>query len=1146
MKLFSIFMLFFVLGTHATSYSQKQRVSLNLKQCDINTLFQEIWKQTGLRFVYNEKDVADLQRLDIQATQETVKEVLDNIFRDTPLQCKMESDVIYITSLPSTPQTKKEMVKLTGTVKDKTGSPLPGVTVFLGDSNIGTSTDIYGHYQLSILKGETVEIVYSFIGMKKVTYTFSAETDMKHDVLMVEDNVKLQDVVVIGYGAKSKRDVTSSISSVKSEDLEKFANGTTTFDNMLGGAIKGVLVTQHSGEPGNKATINVRGITSPVSGSSNEPLYVIDGVPFFLQSGVANINPLTTISPNDIESIDVLKDAAATAIYGSRGANGVVIINTKNGRRNEKMTISAGYTLTAGNPIKKYDALNTAEFKEVQDLLIRNSVEAYNKGQISDDYWYGWVDYAASTLGNISTNESGKLVYGGLNQDAFGTTDTDWQKEILNKNALTHQYSLGIRGGSSATSWAFSFNATDQEGLFIRDDMQSYGTRLSLDSDISKRFKAGASLNYSYSKRLSGRNTDQMYEYTRAWLVRPDVPIYDKDGELVRMDNLDGASTSPNPVAEYKGTYRSYSNQFIGSSYLSAKILDNLKITGDINIALFDSHNYTFSPLVTQYVYTGFEDETYSNASDGRSRVANTSINFRADYELQRNGHKLNLMAGYGWDRNFYESLGLSFRKFPDDDILNNIASAGECDMKYANESKVKTGLNSIYARASYNYLDKYLAELNFRTDVSSKFGPGNRRAYFPALSLGWRISSENFMADIEKIDDIKLRFSYGQTGSTNIDDFLYRQFFESGGAYYKLNTIVPSSSLPNLDVKWEMTTEYNGGIDFAFFERRLFGSIDGYYRFTDGALCPSPFPSESGASSYYSNLIDLSNKGLEVEIGGDIIRSKEVTWTSKFNISFNRNKIEKLNGATLWPGDVDSFIEGYPSGSMKGYVVEKIFQDQKEVDALNANAVKKGYPYYQASGTSVGDYKFKDLNHDGRINSDDREVIATSEPKFFGGFFNSVSYKNFNLSFVFQFSQGAKAELGTLREDMGGTIGKSIYRETFRNTWTPEHTDAKYARLVSTDPNYNSRTSDKYVFETSYLRLKNIGLSYSVPQNLLRQFNIQSVVLFANASNIWTLTKWPGLDPEMTSNITLSRYTQNNDMYPLSKNFTVGVKIEF
>ena len=1146
MKLFSIFMLVFTLGGFASGYSQKQVVTLNLKQCDVNTLLQEIWKQTGLRFVYNEQDVARLKRFDVNAQQKQVDEILDHIFKNTPYQCAYESDVIYITPRPvgDLPQVKQERVKLSGNIKDKNGNVLPGVTVFIGNSDIGTSSDINGNYQLAILKGNAVEIVYSFIGMKKVTYNFTATEDVRHNVVMEEDQVELQDVVVIGYGSKSARNLTSSVSSVKAKDLEKYANGATTFDNMPGGAVKGVLVNQNSGEPGAKATLNIRGITSPLkSQNNNEPLYVVDGVPFFVERSLNMLNPLSTLSPNDIESIDVLKDAAATAIYGSRGANGVVIIKTKDGHRNEQMKISLGYTLSVGNQIKKFKPLNTAKFKNLQELIIKNTLGAINKAQITDDnIIYGQIYPAIDYMANTSYDNYGNMIFDGLKDEAFGEENTNWVDETNNKNTLTHMYNLAIRGGGKLSNYSFSFNAIDQEGLFINDDMQRYNSRLSFDSDVSKRFKVGAALGYTMTKRHSGAAGEEM-GITREWNVRPDVPVYDETGELYRID---GTLTwgfpvgLANPVANRQNKNKKESYQFLGNSYLEYKIFNGLKIRGDINISMFQDQYSNYNPLVAQDDRGG---GGMSTLQDDRSKAANTSINFRADYNFQIEDHYFSFMVGYGWDRSFSEYTSHYYMGFPDDEVLNNAGSATETHC--IGDAKSKSALNSIYARASYNYLDKYLAEINFRSDASSKFGPGNQRGYFPSISLGWRMSSENFMADTEKVDDLKLRFSWGQTGSTNIDDFVYRQFYEKDNPYIGQSTLTPGL-LPNPDIKWERTSEFNGGLDYAFFNHRLFGSIDGYYRYTKGALAPSPYPLESGSTSYTSNLIDLSNKGVEIEIGGDIIRTADWTWTSKFNIALNRNKIEKLNGAELSGDNVDTYIEGQPAGVLKGYIVEKIFQNDDEVVTLNKTAVAHGANYYQEKSTGMGDFKYKDLDGNGYIDSKDREVIATPQPKFFGGFFNSVNYKNFNLSFVFQFSQGAKAAVYNMMTDMYGYIGNNIYPELYGKTWSPENPDARYARLVYTDPSKNSRFSDRYIYKTSYLRLKNITFSYNLPQNFLKKINVQSAMLFVSGSNIWTVTQWPGIDPELISSFTTSQMTLNEDPYPLSKTFTLGVKVEF
>lgn len=1165
MKLFSIFMLIFVLGVNATSYSQHHLVSLDLKQCDINTLFQEIWKQTGLRFVYNEKDIKGIQPQDVKAEQQSVEEVLNGIFRDTPYQASFESDVIYITSRPDVPQAQKETVKLSGTVTAPSGQPFPGVTVFLGNTNTGTVTDIDGNYQLSVAKGSRVEITYSFVGMQKVVYDFDALRDTRHDVILREDIIQLQNVVVIGYGTKSKRDVTSSISSVSAKDMEKYNNGTATFDNLLGGAIKGVLVQQSSGTPGSASTINIRGITSPVSGSTNEPLYVIDGVPFFLNKDPNILNPLLTISPNDIKSIDVLKDAAATSIYGSRGANGVIIVNTINGQRNQKMRINAGYTLSVGNPVKKHNPLNRAEFIRLQDQIIRGTIDAVNRGQLdpySLAYAPGFMDQETAEMSRLpyidlgvrqEMDDKGNLVfkYDKINEAYFGKASTNWADEIQNKNAVTHQYNVGMRGGSERTNYSFSFNATNQEGLFINEKLERYGARLALNSDISKRFKTGVSLNYTYTKRNLGSEKYRNVTSTPEWVFRPDVPVKKEDGNWGTGDgtlNQGRPGFLANPVAARGKRNDNNSSQFSGSANLEYKIIDNLKIRGDINISMFNDHGSWFMPT---YAADDFQtpkgQDRENQLLENTSQTTNSSITFRADYDLYIGKHRASFMAGYAWDRLFLENSAYDFAFFPDDEILTNISSAGRCNTYRGGKSL--SGLNSVFARASYNYDEKYLAEVNFRSDVSSKFGPGNKRAYFPAFSLGWRMSQEKFMENLSALSDLKWRFSIGQTGSTNVDDFTYLQFFtrSSQTLYEGKPGIIPSSTYPNNDVKWEMTTEYNGGIDFSFFDYRLFGSIDAYSRFTSGALSPSPFSYETGATTFYSNLMDMSNKGMEFEIGEDIVRNTEVTWTSRFNIAFNRNKVISFNNADLNPWQMEAYEKGKPAGILKGYVVEKIFQTDEEVALLNQKAHEKNpnVDYYQEASTGAGDYKFKDINGDGVINSDDKAIIASPEPQFFGGFLNTVSYKNFNLSVAFQFSKGTKALLDNLRSY--GTLGQSILRERYENTWTPENKEARYARLIYNDPSNNNRTSDRSVFSTSYLRLKNINLSYTVPQTFLRKWNIESAMIFASVSNIWTLTKWPGLDPEvLDTNAGIAGYTRNEDPYPLSKTFSVGVKLEF
>ncbi len=1145
-----------------------QRVTINLKDAAVKQVFAEIRKQTTYNFVYSDDQMDKLKPVTLNVTGETVENVLNRVLEGTPYTYTIEGNSIAIVAKDNVKKEVKE-IRLTGSVKDKDGLPLPGVSVIVKGTTVGVATGIDGNYTLTFAERPDVTLVFSFIGMqtKEVAYTGQKEIN----VVLEEEQVSLGDVVVIGYGTKSKHDVTSSVSSIDADRLNKFSSSATSFDAMLGGAVKGVLVTQNNGAPGAPSKINVRGITSPVAESSNEPLYVIDDVPFFSQQG--SLSPLLVISPNDIESIDILKDAAATAIYGSRGANGVIIVKTKNGSRNEKMTVSAGYSVTVANPVKKYKPLSTNEFAEVQDMILRNSVEAMSsqKGDFigggdridgGDRLGMGsGMEYIGKMTYDIDNQYNPiNIVYDGLLEGAIGDANTNWEKEIRNSDALNQQFNLNISGGGKNMNYSFSYNSVNQDGIYINDGLKRYGARLAVDASVTDRLRSGVTMGYSLSKRRDASSMiDDIY---KPWVMRPDVPVREENGDFAWLDISPAYGTSyagANPVAKRQVDNRIDYYQFIGSAYAEYRILDNLKIRGDFNIASFQSEGSSFIPIIAMDYFSLFENTSQSMRDVSHSNTSNTSINFRADYTLDIKQHRLSFMAGYGWDRTFTNGSSTGYQDFADDKILNNLGSAAA--VTYYSDSKSNNGLNSVYARVGYVYGDRYLAEFNFRSDASSKFGPGNRRGYFPSLSLGWRISNEQFMSKFSRLDDLKLRFSVGQTGSTNIADFVYKQLFGrySNDVWAQKPAILPKGAFPNRNVRWEMTTECNVGVDYSFFDRRLYGSVDAYYRFTDGALTLSPVALETGSQTYYSNLIDLSNKGVEIEVSGDIIRNSDWLWTSSFNIAFNRNKIEDLNGATLASYQIDQFVKGKPAGALLGYVVDGIFQSNDEADKYTYNArIANGLDptdnsiYYQDAMTGAGDYKYRDLTGDGRITKDDRRIIANPEPNFFGGFFNSVSYKNWNLAVVFQFSQGAEVMWNELSMSSLGTLGYSIDRKLYHNTWTSENKDARYARLVTFDPSGNTRYSDRYVFDASYLRLKNITLSYNLPANWLKKIRLETAQLFVSTSNLWTWTNWPGLDPELMGDDVrvgtnpVQQAVFSNDNYPLSKTFTFGVKVSF
>lgn len=1031
-----------------------------------------------------------------------------------------------------------------GRVIDSDGNPLVGVTVQIEGTSYGVITDADGNYILEFPSMAHPKIVFSSIGYKSKSIEFRG---VKEQNMMLElDHVALDDLVVIGYGSKSRKNVTTAISTVSQEQISKLAATTPTLDGLLQGTVKGVLATTANGEPGSSLKLNIRGITSPYpksgKGNNNQPLYVIDGVPTFMED--TGINPLINISPNDIESIDVLKDAAATAIYGSRGANGVVIVKTKNGKRNEKTKVDFGYTFSFSNPIKNYKPLNISEYKNVQDEILRNTVDGMNDGS-SIVGMYGF-DYILNQYGNVSLNEeTGLYTYNGLNESLYGKDNVNWADEVINKNAPTHQYNVAVRGGSNKTNYSFSFNGMNQEGLLLNDRMERYGARLSIDSEINKYITVGGVLDYTYSSRKSGSNDPALGYDNDGWMTRPDLAVRDADGNFQRVDKF-GLYTDTyndaNAVAKLQRKTKYENDQFSGNAYIDIKPVKGLTLHADANISRFIFSNSYFSPKITLPEQLGMEPT--STLAESNYRNTNTSINFRADYKFTlTEAHRFDVMAGYSADRYWSKEHDQAYSGFPNDDILNNASSA--TTVNKPTETYSKSGLNSIYGRLSYDFLSRYLLDFSLRSDESSKFGPGNKRGTFPALSLAWRINQEPFLESVRDIDDLKFRLSWGKTGSTNVSDFSYIQYF-NGNQYGGQSGLTLASTYPNRDIKWEMTTEYNAGVDFTLFNGRLTGSFDIYHRKTDGALAPAPIALEFGIGTYYSNILDLTNNGFEFSIGGDVVRTKDFTYNTMLSISSNRNKITKLNGSTLDMMHQDLYMEGHAMGTVKGYKVAGIYQSQDQISKLNEQAMGKGFGFYQ-DGAAVGDYMFADTNGDGYISEADRTAIANPEPKVFGGWSNTLSYKNFTLSMLFQYQLGGDAYYSTMQESASGAIGMSILREMYGNTWTPERTDAKYAKLMWMPSAYtNTQANDRYVYSNSYFRLRNITLSYTFEPAWLERLHVSGASVFFTATNLFTITDWPGLDPDMAATNAFTKTTETKDVYPMSRSFSFGLKLQF
>ena len=1041
-------------------------------------------------------------------------------------------------------------VVITGSVSDEYGQPLTGAVVIEEGVN-GTVTDGYGNFSIEV-EDTSVPLHFSYLGYQSQEIIPGSRTRL--DVIMLPDKNYLDDVVVIGYGTRDRRSITTSIASVKQDEIEVLAPVATSVQDLLGGAAKGVLVTQNSGEPGAVSNINIRGITSPYPNfntgiANNAPLYVIDGVAQFVDDTQA-INPLQSLSPNEIESIDILKDASATAIYGSRGANGVIIVNTKKGRQGDRMSVEFGYSVSIANPVKTYDPLNNEEYLNVQAEALQGSAAAAQ--ETLNGYNTLMIPYYASILVPYGLDEM-TYEYTGLNKSMFGTASTDWDKLVRNRNAMSHTYYLAVRGGTQKSDYSVSFNGINQEGLYLQDNMQTYNGRISVNTQIVPAIKVGALMNYSYSRRDNSR-MDELYGPTRNYKFAPDIEPYDESGEPTRIDvsvpYMTQGATVASPIGQLAIKNSDEATQVSFSAYTDIRLMQRqyheLKLHADISANIFTSDNSAFEPSSSQVSYPGLPIPTMLTVSDGKT--VNTSINFRLDYDFERDSHSLNAILGYSSDRNSSSNNSASYSGFPDDKVLTQ-PSAAQSYVAGSN-SIYKGGLNSVFARASYNYSGRYFADLSLRADQSSKFGPNNRWAVLPAVSAGWMISEESFMENAYWVNLLKLRLGWGRSGSTNVPDFSYIQYYEintgeGGNIYGDHSAVVLRNLLPNPNLRWEITDEWNIGLDFSLLNDRFYGSVDAYYRYTDGALAPAPHMLESGMSLYYDNVIDVSNRGVEISLGGDIVRTRDFSLSSTVNLSLNRNRVESLNSAQLDDSYQDLIVVGQPTGVVKGYVVDHIAQDISEVQELDAKAQAAGYAYYQGGQLGVGDYIMKDTNDDGRITSDDRVVIASPEPKFFGGWNTRFRWKNLTLSVLFQYSVGSQAVYSAVANDIASPFQESISREVYGNTWTPERTDARYPRLGALLYNYNSMVNDRFVFDASYFRLKNLTLGYALPEKWAAAIHSTGLSVFFTATNLFTVTRWPGIDPETIGSMVVDMGI-NDDPYPLARSFTFGVNLKF
>lgn len=951
-------------------------------------------------------------------------------------------------------------------------------------------------------------LLISYIGYMTKEVKIGKQHSLK--IQLTEDTQNIDEVVVIGYGSVKKSDLTGSVSSVKTAELQQ--TPMTSIDQGLVGRASGVQVIPTSGMPGAVASIRVRGSSSLQGG--NEPLYVIDGFPVYSGSGFGNtggktqMSGLSTVNPSDIESIEILKDAAATAIYGARAANGVVLITTKSGKKGRDI-ISFEASFGISNVSKKIDVMNAQDYaKLVNEAYTNDGLKPY---------------YDATALSEIAKIGNG----------------TDWQDEIF-RGGSTQTYQLSFSGGDEKTQYAISGNYSDQKGIVINSDFKRYSIRLNLDRKIFKNFSVGTHMTASHtiSNSVATDTGGEDGTISGALRMNPIQPVYE--------DELTGAYTQinvpgilvPNPVATAKERkFNNATSRLLGDIYAQWEIIPDLKLKVSLgaDVMYHKTNRYTPSNI--------YQSGGVASAYVG----VNKSINWLNENTLTWNKtfaeeHDLSLLGGFTMQKNNAEYVMGSSSNFVNDVMLYNNLGAGSVYNK-PESNATQWSLMSYLARINYTLKHKYLFSVNARVDGSSRFGTNNKYGFFPSASAGWRISEEAFMEPVkEVISNLKLRASYGFTGNTEIG--VYESLATLGTSNWILGNQLVSgffpNKIPNPDLKWERTGQFDIGLDLGLFNNRLRITTDYYKKKTTDLLYSVAVPATSGYQTMLKNIGSIENQGYELSIESDNLTGA-FSWTTAFNIAFNRNKVLELGGEEykemaegdghLKTGSVRRLIVGEPIGVFYGYRFDGIFQNEEECKQQTSSA----------SPIGVGLRRYKDLNGDGKVDAaNDREILGDANPKFFGGLTNTFAYKGFELNVFLQYSYGNKILNYNAMELENPTGGQNAYADMV-NRWTPENPSNIYPKATT---NRALLVSDRFIEDGSYLKLKTLSLSYSFPKINLK--HIQGLRLYVTGQNLLTWTKYRGYDPEVSYR-GASTLEAGEDFggYPQSRTFMFGIKLD-
>lgn len=1107
MKLTLTLLLFCLAGAAASTYSQNTRLNVKLEGGNMVELIKQIEANSEYFFYYQKEELKELDNLTLEAKGATVTEILDQVTKGTHFEYTVIDRYIVLRKtgddfgdefLKSAKNAAVQQGSVSGEVTDSGNQPLPGVTVVVKGTTQGTVTNADGEYSLTNIP-EDATLVFSFVGMR--TLEVVVGNQIRIDISMEEETIGLDEVVAIGYGTMRKSDLTGAVSSVK---IEEYAQSVSpSMENLLLGKAAGVRISQSSGEPGGGFTVNIRGASSINAG--NEPLYVIDGVPISNERNITGTgtrigsrpsarSPLASINPSDIESISILKDASATAIYGSRGANGVIIINTKTGRANTLRLDYHGY-LGISQPSNKLNLLSPDEYYEVFNSIIEDS-DVYD-----DQYLVPEVKHR-----------------------------TDWQDELTDKSAFTQNHQLSFSGGTEASTYYLSFNYMDQEGVMRNTAFERYGTRLNLQSKITEKFKIGSYLTINYTEDQfiahgTGQNEWSGPLYA-AYNMDPTMAIRNSDGTFVRStyDTID------NPVALLEGIDgNSHTLRTTGSFYGEYSFTKNLYAKLNLGGDYANEKRFTF-----------ISDQTIEGMNFGGIGTLQEDLrgNYLAEGTLHFDDtyndiHKINAVGGLTYQRFITERVYQKAEDFPSGVLGAQKLGLGNPE-RFENDTW-KTGyrLASYIARVNYIYNERYHLTATVRADGSSRFGVKNRWSVFPSVALSWNLHQEDFMKNLDHISRLRIRGSWGQTGNQDIGNYPSITTMATGlsAAFNdRMVTSLKPTRMANPNLKWETTETTNFGLDFGLLNERISGSLEYFRRTTYDMLLAKPVPQSSGFSNMIDNIGEIYNEGFELTLNTRNFSNPNFDWSSDIYFSTIRNEVIDLGVVKEIIGNAEIIREGEPLNSFFGWKITGVWQEEDDFSKTKANV-------------EPGALKYLDFNADSLITADDRVILGNSFPDFQLSFGNTFQYKNFELFLLIEGVYGIEMFNNNLSETyFPVNFRRNKYAEPFLNRWTPENPSSKYPSF--TDPFADgTRLVNSYsVEDASYTKLRSVRISYRIPRF---SETINSAVVYLTGDNLFTFTDYSGIDPAVNIRANSSLQIDRNT-FPSARTFMIGLKLGF